>query len=268
MTRAGTSLEQRGLLRRVGGRADATGRPFFGQLLSDVVDSTEVLAALRRFARRGRGYSQFGEDKVISILLPEGTGRYWDLGAGHPVEHSNTYLLYRRGFRGLAVEPICELAKKWRRTRRRDHVVQGLVSADAKSVTSQFWEFERWALSTCDESRARFLVDSGEQLRRSYEVVATPVMQLLDGGVDPSEPSLLSMDLEGVDLMVLRKVDFSTFRPRVIAIEDHQKGDGNSEISVLLSSHGYRLVSQHWVTSIWLAEDWREDTGFSVPGTS
>lgn len=268
MTRAGLPLEQNGVLKRVGARADASGRHLLGQLLSDAVDSTEGLSALRRFARRGRSYSQFGEDKVISLLLPERSGRYWDLGAGHPVEHSNSYLLYRRGFRGLAVEPIRELTRKWRRTRRRDHVVQSLVSVDTRSATSQFWEFERWEVSTCDESRARLLVDSGEQLRRTYEVVATPVMELLEGVVDPSEPSLLSMDLEGADLAVLEQVNFSTFRPRVLAIEDHQIGGGGSAISDLLSSQRYRRVSQHWVTSIWLADDWREATGFSVPGTS
>lgn len=266
MTPTNSPVEDRRLVARVRVRAEMTGRTFAGQLLSDAIDSTEVLASMRRFRRRGMGYSQFGEDKVISALLPERFGRYWDLGAGHPVELSNTYLLYRRGFRGLGVEPIGSLTRKWRRSRTRDQIVQALVSTEGGSATAQFWEFERWALSTCEEARARALVDSGQRLHASYEVPSVPVMELLVGEVEPGEPTFLSIDLEGADTAVLRQVDFSRFRPRVIAVEDHQIDDDRSEISFLLSANGYRPVSRHWVTSIWLADDWRKSVGFPVPG--
>src|SRR4051812_41063504 len=60
---------------------------------------------------RGRArpsYAQQGEDlAVASIFGLLGVGRptYLDVGAGDPVEGSNTYLFYERGCRGVLVEP-------------------------------------------------------------------------------------------------------------------------------------------------------------------
>lgn len=65
-------------------------------------------------------YSQHGEDEVIWKLLKgyNLTGSmYVDVGANHPSDISNTYLLYRNGLHGIVVEPneeLCRLFKKYR----------------------------------------------------------------------------------------------------------------------------------------------------------
>ena len=47
-------------------------------------------------------YPQEGEDLVAARLLGDGdNGFYVDVGAHHPIGHSNTYLFYRRGWRGI-----------------------------------------------------------------------------------------------------------------------------------------------------------------------
>jgi hypothetical protein len=53
-------------------------------------------------------YSQSGEDRIIEFFLNT-TGlenaTYLDIGASHPMAFNNTYLLYRRGLRGVCVDP-------------------------------------------------------------------------------------------------------------------------------------------------------------------
>lgn len=52
-------------------------------------------------------YSQFGEDLLAQEIL--GYERcdifYIDIGAFHPISKSNTYIFYKRGSRGMCVEP-------------------------------------------------------------------------------------------------------------------------------------------------------------------
>jgi hypothetical protein len=54
-------------------------------------------------------YSQAGEDAILSnifnYVLPTDRGFYVDVGAYHPFKHSNTYLLYRAGWRGINIDP-------------------------------------------------------------------------------------------------------------------------------------------------------------------
>jgi hypothetical protein len=53
-------------------------------------------------------YSQSGEDRIINFFINT-TGlqndMYLDIGASNPVWGNSTYLLYRRGLRGVCVGP-------------------------------------------------------------------------------------------------------------------------------------------------------------------
>jgi hypothetical protein len=49
-------------------------------------------------------YAQFGEDMLVSQLLPQLTGFYVDAGAHDPWRYSNTALLYERGWRGINID--------------------------------------------------------------------------------------------------------------------------------------------------------------------
>ena len=51
-------------------------------------------------------YSQFGEDKILSELIPTNfnNGFYVDVGCFHPKKHSNTYMLFKRGWKGINID--------------------------------------------------------------------------------------------------------------------------------------------------------------------
>jgi hypothetical protein len=67
-------------------------------------------------------YSQFGEDLLAQEIL--GYERrdifYLDIGAFHPISKSNTYIFYKRGGRGICVEPNPKARALWRQFRPRD----------------------------------------------------------------------------------------------------------------------------------------------------
>ena len=57
----------------------------------------------KSFIKR-RTYSQWGEDLVIEKYFKNKIGKYVDIGCFHPIRHSNTCLLYNKGWRGTNID--------------------------------------------------------------------------------------------------------------------------------------------------------------------
>ena len=51
-----------------------------------------------------KSYSMNGEDLFINNYFKDKIGFYVDVGAYHPLELSNTYLLYKRGWSGINID--------------------------------------------------------------------------------------------------------------------------------------------------------------------
>ena len=57
----------------------------------------------QRFARRC--YSQEGEDMILQRMFGQRReGFFVDVGAHHPFRYSNTYLFYKKGWRGINID--------------------------------------------------------------------------------------------------------------------------------------------------------------------
>src|SRR5215510_10661697 len=80
-------------------------------LMQDATMLTALIDRLRRVRRalpvgyRRTSFSQQGEDLILARLFEgQRRGFYVDVGAHHPRRFSNTFLLYRRGWRGLNID--------------------------------------------------------------------------------------------------------------------------------------------------------------------
>jgi hypothetical protein len=56
------------------------------------------------FFIKKKTYSMDGEDIFINNYFKKNTGFYVDVGAYHPLELSNTCLLYKRGWNGVNID--------------------------------------------------------------------------------------------------------------------------------------------------------------------
>jgi hypothetical protein len=77
-------------------------------------------------------------------------------------------------------------------------------------------------------------------------------------------PDLVSLDVEGLDLDILRSIDFSRYRPHVFCVEtvSYAERDGsgvkNAPIHELMLQSGYKLYADTYINSIYVAESsWR-----------
>ena len=66
-------------------------------------------------------YSQFGEDCVVrSYFNGDEIGFYLDIGCNDPITYSNTWLLYLKGWKGIAIDANPTLIERYKSTRTRD----------------------------------------------------------------------------------------------------------------------------------------------------
>lgn len=194
-------------------------------------------------------------------FLPEQSGSYLDIGSGMPVWGSNSYLFYKVGWRGTCIDALRQNVNFSKVLRPFDNSIKALVGAEFGVF--DFWEFDSYEYSTSDKSKSIEIMNSqkfisGEiRLVKIRQIQMTSINSLLPS-IRPSDPFFLSVDIEGFDYNLLRIVDWSDFRPRVICVEDSGNLDSGrqSEIHRFISSLHYFRVGITPLSSIYVSKDY------------
>lgn len=163
-------------------------------------------------------YAQNQEDVVLHRLLREvPTGRYVDVGAGHPVHDNVTHLLYLAGWRGIDVEPMPREAALLRAARPGDVVVEAALGATAGTIELFEAPLENRGATTSDAELAQRYRDSGQ----TFRPFTVPVRTLDDvlAAHPQDELHVVKIDVEGAELDVLHGFDLTRHRPWVLVIE-------------------------------------------------
>lgn len=189
-------------------------------------------------------YAFAGEDKLIEGLLkPRITepGFYVDIGCNHPTLFSNTYGLYRKGWRGICIDANEELIDLYKLYRPKDKSVAALIS-DTKGER-EFFQVENDVLSTTEQVFVEAYKKEGLNIVVKT-VISQTLTEILDDLQAPRQFELLSVDAEEHDLQVLRSLDWDVYQPRLVVVEDETYdplNPGRNAIYNLLSGEGYRL---------------------------
>jgi FkbM family methyltransferase len=204
-------------------------------------------------------YGQTAEDALLQRLLPEKEGTYFDVGGGHPIKFSNTYAFYRRGWSGTSVDAIKFNTIIYRLMRPRDSSIHALIG-DSGEIT-EFFVFEPYGLSTADPEVAKNVMKIKNV--RLLETIKLRTIRLSDiaPSITPNTASFLSIDVEGLDLEVLKTNDWTRFRPRIIFIENccSVQNSTNREIADYLNSKNYRLHACTGLSEIYIANDFSNE---------
>jgi len=192
-------------------------------------------------------FSQFGEDLVLDALLGcPSDGVYVDVGANDPEVLSNTQRFYRRGWRGINVEPNTALCDEFVRQRPEDVNLNIGIASEVGMLT--FYRMEPSTLSTFDPSAVKDnLAHPGARLAEQVEVAVEPLSQVFREHLGGRTIDFLSVDTEGLDLAVLQSNDWAQYRPRFVLVEVAWSG---SEIVDYLKQQRYPLVWSNGVNGI------------------
>lgn len=209
-------------------------------------------------------YAQQGEDLIVHAILEARRGRrpfeeltYLDIGANHPISTSNTFGMYRRGCRGVLVEPNPHLVPLLKRHRKGDRVVHaGVLPSSVDDGELKFYVTDPHELSTFDKA---FLEDwNARHPRRRVEIaeaIAVPtisIAHLLSECFPDSAPEYVTIDVEGLDLGLVESLNLERSRPWVLSIEwseTYQEG-ARSRIIERFKRHEYQLMADTGVNGI------------------
>jgi FkbM family methyltransferase len=197
-------------------------------------------------------YGHNGEDLVLNhIFEGQRTGFFVDVGAHHPMIYSNTYLLYRRGWRGINIDAEPGSMRPFNRWRARDINVEAAIGTKVGAMT--YFRFNAPALNTFDPDEAE-LKNAGQH--RIVERIQIPMRRLADVLAEhlPAGQAIdfMTIDVEGFEIEVLESSDWERFRPRYVLAEILRTPVlelGNHRIVKWLQGVGYRPVAQAFNTT-------------------
>jgi hypothetical protein len=193
-----------------------TTRAALHRRLLDWINS-RLVRPQRRFARTC--YSQEGEDMILRRALKKRKhGFYVDVGAHHPFRFSNTYMLYKKGWRGINIDAMPGSMRLFDRYRPRDI---NLETAVAETPGNRiFYLFADPAVNTCDEQQAQESLRQGVPLVEKKQLRSRRLEDILDQHLPAATPiDVMSVDVEGLDLQVLKSNDWTRYRPRLLLVE-------------------------------------------------
>jgi FkbM family methyltransferase len=236
------------------------------RIIRDVVEALPFLWT-RKY------YGQFGEDAVLQNIFRErawqqaekdgatkirsGYGFYVDIGAFAPIQHSNTYWFYRRGWRGINIDATPGSMRIFRRVRSRDINLELAVSNHEGELVYYCWGVPNVTNTTSPEI--------AEQLTRKSGIAPHKLMiqsRTLEHILDEHLPKgqvidFLTVDVEGHNLEVMKSNNWAKYKPKFVLVEadaDESNSEAitNSSITEFMRGNHYRICG--WIKPTFLFE--------------
>jgi FkbM family methyltransferase len=207
-------------------------------------------------------YAQAGEDRILLYLFGTmGIERpsYLDIGTNHPKIGNNTYLFYERGGTGVCVEPDPALFENLAKVRERDTCLNvGITFDDRKEA--DFYVFSIPALNTLSKEEAEFRERNGShKIEKVIKISLKTINEILEDYFE-RVPDLVSIDVEGVDLQILKSLDFDRYRPLAICTETITYSENRTEKKIVeildfVTSKGYFVYADTHINTIFVDEE-------------
>ena len=190
-------------------------------------------------------YSQFGEDKILSELFDKSItkGIYVDVGCFHPIKHSNTYLLYKRGWRGINIDIEKMKINVFNLARPNDLNILAAVSN--KSEKAYVYKTQEYGVgSTLNKE----IINKDNNIIEKFSITTKTLNSIIDNSIYKNKQiDLLNIDAEGNDFNVLLSINLDRYNPNVITIESHLK-----DINLILKSDIYKyLINKNFILRSW-----------------
>jgi FkbM family methyltransferase len=206
-----------------------------------------------------RSYAQGGEDIAADLFFQcvglSANVTYLDVGAYDPVKINNTYFFYRKGSRGVLVEPNVVMCERLREVRPKDTTlaagigVTAVKEADYYIMTDPSW-------NTFSKEEAELQEKATGKSITIKKTIKMPLLNINDVMQEHfgKAPTFLSIDAEGLHLAILQSIDYARFRPPLICVETLAVGGGKKipGIAEFMTSQGYVAWGGSFVNTLFV----------------
>ena len=197
------------------------------------------------FLIKKKTYSMDGEDLFIDNFFKNKKGLYVDVGAYHPLELSNTYLLHKRKWKGINID-INSLSIEYFDFLRPNDININLGVAKKNSTKIIYFQKNKSPLNTLNLSHAKKIFSNKFKKKKIETKTLTSILDKTK--YKNKKINFLNIDTEGNDLEVLKSLDFKKYKPQLICVEliDHFNPDikkiKKNKIYKFLTKKKYKLV--------------------------
>ena len=197
-----------------------------------------------------KSYSMFGEDLIINkIFKKKKKGTYVDVGCYHPIEGSNTYLLYKKGWKGINIDLNKTSIDLFKIARSKDTNLHIAISNNSKKIKYYF----RKNINMLNTINLKFAKNSFLKGFKTSFIQSNTLNSILKKSNVSKGIDFLNLDIEGNELNALKSLNFGKYDPKVICIEMH-KTTGRNTSNQLKNSILYKFLKKKGYKYFWNKE--------------
>lgn len=214
-----------------------------------------------------KSYSATGIDLLINYLFKnKDDGIYLDVGCYHPIRASNTFLLHKKGWKGINIDIDYHTINMFNFFRPKDFNKQVAISDKSDEVDFYFYH-NHSSINTLSSEiykyRSSIEADRDSSKRAEIKKIKTKSLNSIieESPFKDKKINFVSIDVEGYEMNVLKGFDLEKYYPDVIVIEYIdlmmiKTKFHNQDIERLLDSKLYKYMKSynyHFVN--WLHSD-------------
>lgn len=182
-------------------------------------------------------YSMEKEDlEILKYLNTVQEGFYVDVGAYHPIQRSNTFLLYKKQWRGINID-ISSFSIDLFNYLRPDDINLNIAVSNKDELVTFYSQKKLSQLSTIKKDIANEKIQGEIKEKKIMSNKLTTILNKTK--YNNKKIDFLNIDIEGADFEALKSLDFEIYRPKLICVEIMDNIIENSEIFLFLKNLNY-----------------------------
>ena len=205
-----------------------------------------------KYFLQAKSYAMDGEDIAIKKYVQHiNNGFYVDIGSHHPVQRSNTCLLYQNGWRGINVDINEFTLELFNYLRPDDTNIQAAIS-DYNGDIDFYYQKNFSQLNTTDKVWAK------ENFNNNFKTqkIKCKAFNTLISETKYKNKTIdfLNIDVEGAEIKVLSGLNFNIYNPKIICIEilgHRHLEDINERERSLKSDPIYNFLDEKNYDKVW-----------------
>jgi FkbM family methyltransferase len=202
-------------------------------------------------------YSQVGQDAYLysEFFALIDSGRipklFVDIGCNQPIKFSNSYFFEKNlGFECIAIDPLTTYVSHWAQIRPKAKLHNVALGATKGKMDLLTMEDDGMAFREhSPDMFSTFSVENSKLRDGKWRTVEVPVLtaQELFDSDRVSEIGIVSIDVEGFEIEVLKGIDFSRTKIYIAIIENNtQNKFGSDEIRNFMTKNGFAFYARIW----------------------
>ena len=193
-----------------------------------------------KFLIKRKTYAMEGEDlEIVKILKNIKNGFYVDAGGYHPLDRNNTYLLYRKNWRGINID-LSEFSIELFNFMRPDDININVAVANNDDYVTFFYQKKLSQLTTIKKNIASQRMQG---LIKEQQIKSNKLTTILNNSkYKDRKIDFLNIDIEGADFDALKSLDFEIYRPKLVCVEIYDENIDNSNINIFLKDLNYTRI--------------------------